>query len=87
VSIEGILNGPDFSEAKCKGSGDIFFPEAKYGRELHQQLSDLKFICQTCPYFYNGNPCLKYAKSVPGNVGFWGGELLTNYAVESEAKK
>lgn len=86
MGIEGILNGPDFSEAKCKGSGDTFFPEAKSKMELHQQLSDLKFVCQTCPYFYNGNPCLKYAKSIPGNWGFWGGEWLTYYEVESEAK-
>lgn len=56
MGIEGIFGGPDFSEAKCKGSGDIFFPETKSTRELHQQLSDLKFICDTCIYSQGDNP-------------------------------
>ena len=80
------IQPPDFPEARCKGSGDIFFPETKSTRELHQQLSDLKFVCDTCIYSQGDNPCLKYAKSIPGNVGFWGGEWLTYYEVESGAK-
>ena len=75
MGIEGILNPPDFSEAKCKGSGDIFFPETKSTRELHQQLSDLKFVCDTCIYSQGSNPCLAYAKRT-GSSGFWGGKLL-----------
>jgi hypothetical protein len=79
VGIEGIRGGldlPDFPEAKCKGSGDIFFPEGKSKTDLHQQLSDLKFVCDTCIYSQGSNPCLQYAKSRSDNVGFWGGQLL-----------
>ena len=84
MGIEGILNTPDFPDAKCKGSGDIFFPETKSTRELHEQLSGLKFICDTCPYSQGDNPCLQYAKSVPDNVGFWGGQLLGVYEAKNK---
>lgn len=64
---------PDFSEAKCIGSGDIFFPEIK--SESSWEIRSLKFICDTCVYSQGDNPCLTYGKSI-GASGFWGGKLL-----------
>ena len=83
MGLEGILDLPDFPDAKCIGSGDIFFPEGTK-KELHEQLSGLKFICNTCPYSQGNNPCLQFAMSVPDNVGFWGGQLLGNYEAKNK---
>ena len=77
MGFEGILSGPDFPEAQCKGTYDKFFPEAKSPEVLHKQLAECKAICDSC---IHKKECYDYALTIPLNWGFWGGVFIGSQA-------
>lgn len=66
--LEIIKTFPKFTDPKCAGTGDLFFPDSQH--QWEEATLKLRQICGSCSHKIE---CLDYALENIVEEGFWGG--------------